>query len=300
MAEIPSEPITLSGESGFSFERNLTTSPLSLSGSSNLQIQNTLPTLSGKGTFTVEGLKVIEHKSGYYHVAKYVGEKNVPHDIKRLRRSVYEVMRRMGTPVLFKKMLTEDDTFDGTVEKSPNFNNIYGQTRNRDPLSHGIGFVSVEKSDEEWVNHATSEIVVSRTSPGANYSPAPKYRGYGPGLLLWVIEPDAAEDFFKHTPEGVFQKVQSASATAPWWPDINDNDILIHVELDKAGYIVDSQERYQAKMSNPVSIRGSNERARAGRHEYSGDFGSRHIINVTFEMVLLPRTHEVQYVEIDR
>lgn len=299
MAELPFQPITLKGESGFHFEQGLSSS-VSLSGEGGLEVQNTLPTLSATGTFTVQGLKVIEHKAGYRHVAKYVGEKNVPRDIQRLRKSVYEVMRRMGTPVLFKKMLTEEDTFDGKVTTSDNFNPIYGQTRNRDPLSHGIGWVSTEVEPEEWINPRNSEIVVAETQPGANWPNAPKYRGYGPGMLLWIIEPDAAEDFFKVTPEGSFQKIQTASAVAPWWPDINDNDLLVHVELDKAGYIVGSNERYQTKMTNPISLRGSNERTRPGRHEYSGDFGTRYVINTSFEMVLLPRGHEAQKVEIDR
>lgn len=300
MAELTSPPITLKGEGGLTFEENLTSPDLTLSAQAGLEVQNTLPTLSASGTFTVEGLKVIEHRTGYHHVAKYVGERRVPPDIRRLRKYVYEVMRRMGTPVLFKKMLNEDDIFDGTVETSGNFNKTYGQTRNRDPLSHGIGFVSVERHPEEWIDPRTTEIVVSQESPGQGWNNAPKYRGYGPGMLLWMIEPDAAEDFFKHTPEGVFMKVQSAQAVAPWWPDINDNDLLIHVELDRRGNIIDTAERYQAKMTNPVSIRGSNERGRAGRHEYSGDFGTRYVVNTTFEMVLLPRTHEAQWVEVDR
>jgi hypothetical protein len=93
-------------------------------------------------------------------------------------------------------------------------------------------------------------------------------------------------------------KVQTATAQAPWWPDIDDNDLLIHVELDRAGYIVGTGERYQAKMTNPVSIRGSKERR--GRSEYSGDFGSRYVVNQTFEMVLLPKFHELYQVETDR
>jgi hypothetical protein len=105
-------------------------------------------------------------------------------------------------------------------------------------------------------------------------------------------------DFFKHTPQGVFTKVQTATAIAPWWPDINDNDLLVHVELDRSGRIIGTAERYQAKMSNPISIRGAKERR--GRHEYTGDFGSRYVINTAFQMVLLPRNHEFQRVEVDR
>lgn len=292
-------PISFKGGSDFVFDGHLQSSDVKFEGESGLDLGDSAPSLAGGSTFIVKGLKIVEHPAGYYHVAKYVGERGkVPHDIIRDRQYVYELMRRMGTPVMIKKMLTEEDVLAGTAETSPNFNDIYGQSRNRDPIDHGIGYVSKEKSTNEWINTATSKIITANTSPGAGYIPAPKYRGYGPGFITYIIEPDAAEDYFKHTPEGVLIKVQTATAQAPWWPDINDNDLLVHVELDRGGYIVGTQERYQAKMTNPVSIRGARERR--GRQEYSGDFGSRYVINQTFQMALLPRIHEAMKVEVDR
>ncbi len=291
-------PIALSGSSDFTLDPQLTSSNQSLTGQSDFAVTYSGPTLVGSGTFVAEGLQVTEHEAGYHHVAKYVGEPSVPQDVKRMRRSVYELMRRMGTPVIVKKMLTEADTLNGAVEESPNFDDIYGQTRNRDPLSHGTGYVSVETSPREWVNTSTSHIITSETSPGAGFVPAPRYRGYGPGFLTYIIEPDTAEDFFKHTPEGVLIKVQTATAQAPWWPDIDDNDLIIHVTLDQSGFIIGSQQRYQAKMTNPITLRGTRERR--GRQEYSADFGSRYVVNQTFEMALLPRQHELYKVEVDR
>lgn len=285
--------IDLSGQSELILGQKHATADANFSGSSELINKDIVPKLVGAGTFVAEGLRVEEHKAGYHHVTRYVGETNVPKDVRRLRRSTHELMRRMGTPILVKKMLSEEDQLAGTATTSPNFDDVYGQTRNRDPLSHGIGYVSVENSTDEWINTTTGEIVHTNTGVAA-----PKYRGYGPGYLTYLIEPDAAVDFFKHTPEGALIKVQTATALAPWWPDIDDNDLIIHVELDKAGYIIGTQERYQAKMTNPVSIRGAKERR--GRHEYSGDFGSRYVVNQTFQMVLLPRFHELNHVEVDR
>lgn len=292
----PKAPIDLSGSGELLLGHELS-SEVNLSSEGSIEIDSTGPSLAGESNFVIEGLKVVEHKSGYFHVAKYIGERNVPHDIANDRRYVYELLRRMGTPVLFKKMLNEEDTYDGTVTTSENFDEVYGQTRNRDPLSHGIGFVSTERSTDEWIDPSTNQIITG-IEDTEGLTKAPKYRGFGPGMLIYIIEPDAAVDFFKHTPQGVFMKVQTATAIAPWWPDINDNDLLIHVELDRSGYIIGTGERYQAKMTNPVSIRGARERR--GRHEYSGDFGSRYVINTTFQMVLLPRNHEFQRVETDR
>lgn len=301
MAEYTPPPITMSGESTFDLHKEQTVGGQNMSGEGSMEFNGfAFPTLVAKGTFTIEGLRAVESKEGaYHHVAKYVGERNVPHDIVRLRRYVYEVCRRMGTPVLYKKMLTEDDMSDGSVALSPLFKKSYGQTRNRDPLSHGIGYVSTEISPNEWIDPKTASVI-GNLKDTTGFENAPKYRGFGPGMLIWMIEPDAAVDFFKATPEGAFMKVQTATAIAPWWPDINDNDLLIHVELDKSGRITGTNERYQAKMSNPVSIRGSNERTHGGIKEYTGSFGTRYVVNTTFQMVMLPSNHELQNVETDR
>src|SRR5207237_738792 len=108
--------------------------------------------------------------------------------------------------------------------------------------------------------------------PAPTYVQAPFYRGFGPGYLTCLIEPDVALDFFKLTSTGALIKVQSQTVVAPWFPDINDNDLLVNVELDQQGNIVESSDRFQAKMTNPVSIRGLDRR---GRQEYSGDPGNR-------------------------
>jgi hypothetical protein len=275
-------------------------SPIKFEGGSELEFEGfTIAPMIGHGSFTVQGIRVLEHEQGYHRVAKFVGEPNIPNDIAHTRRYVYELMRRMGTPVLMKKMINPDDVEAGVAEKSPNFSETYEQTRNRDPISHGVGYVSVEKHPEEWIDLKTSKIIVSETQPPDTIA-APKYRGYGPGMLIWVIEPDTAVDFFKQTPEGAFIKVQTANAITGWWPDINDNDLLIHVEMNKRGFITGTAERYQAKQSSPHSIRGSNERTRPGRHEYTGDLGTRYVVNTSFEMILLPSNNELQRVEADR
>lgn len=252
---------------------------------------------SGLGTFVVSGLLVEPlHRSAALHVAKYVGEANVPADIKRLRRSVHEVMRRMGSPVLVKHMFLPTDVDTGIARESPTFDDAYGQVRNRDPFSHGIGYVSAEKSTDEWIS-PNGAIVDSLTSPGADYIPAPKYRGYGPGYLTYIIEPDAATDFFKRSTTGALIQVQTATAQTGWFPNINDNDLIVNVTLNDVGEIADVHERYQTKTVNPVSIRGLD---RKGRREYSGDNGNRHIVNQQFEMTLVPGNSTLQQVEVDR
>jgi hypothetical protein len=294
MTNLVTDPLTLSGGSdlivGRQYQRTAALS--GLAGISADAISTVSASPSGRSSFVINGLLVVDHLAGYKHIAKYVGRENVPHDIKRMRRYVYELMRRVGTPVIVKKMWTDRDVKNGDAEPSANYDVVYGQSRNRDPLSHGIGFVSKEKSTDEWID---SQGYISDTDTG---TPAPKYRGFGTGYLTYIIEPDAAEDYYKATQEGPLIKVQTATAIAPWWPDFNDNDLIVQVELDQQGFIIDSHERYQAKLTNPVSIRGAKEQR--GRQEYGGDFGSRYVINQTFEMTLVPASNVLYEVELDR
>jgi hypothetical protein len=231
------------------------------------------------------------------YATKYVGGENAPQDIKRLRRQVHDMMRRMGQPVIVKKMFTIDDVEKGIAEPSPNFDSIYGQTRNNDNLSWGVGFVSKEKSDDEWIDITTGNIVKSDYDVDPSWPKAPKYRGYGPGIVTYVIEPDAPQDFFTLTPAGAMVQVQTADVTMAWFPKVNDNDLIINVVLDEYGHVVDSTRRYQAKMTNPVTIRGLD---RKGRREYEGDLGNRHMVNQVYPITLLPANHMLMNVEIDR
>jgi hypothetical protein len=230
------------------------------------------------------------------NVTRYVGERNIPQDVKRRRHSVYDAMRRFGAPTLIKHRYNADDVDEGIAEKSPNFDDVYGQTRRDDPLSYGVGFVSVEKSENEWVS-PYGELVVADDIPTSEYVPAPKYRGYGPGHLTYIIEPDIAEDAFKVVEGGALIKVQQATAQAPWYPEINDNDLLINVILGRGWHIESTLERYVAKMTTPISMRGLDRR---GRREYTEEGGNRFVVNQTFQMVLLPENDVLGRIEVDR
>lgn len=234
-------------------------------------------------------------KKPVYKSDKYVGE-NVPQDIARRRRDIRDMMRHMGTPMLHKHRYNDRDVQTGVATQSPAFDDIYGQTRNRDPLSFGTGYVSVELSESEWYDQ-NGTIVISSSSPGAGYEKAPKYRGFGPRTLTYIIEPDRAEDFYKATVGGPIFKVQTAQAIAPWWPDINDNDILIQVILDAQGNVVEDHERFECKNVNPVSMRGRDSR---GRKENNSNFGNSHQMNQVFEMSLIPQNDIMYEVPIDR
>lgn len=230
------------------------------------------------------------------NVIRYVGAHTVPQDIRRARRDLNQMLRRLGTPVIVKHMYTIEDVEKGIAVESENFSSVYKQTRHDDPLSHGVGYSSVERSENEWVS-PKGALVVSDVSPGAGYTPAPKYRGFGPGYLTYVILPDVAEDLFKLTESGVLVRTQTAQVQMGFYPEVNDNDLLIIAQIDRNERIVGTRERFQAKMTNPISVRGYDRR---GRREYTEDFGNRHIVNQQFEITRVPENDTLYNVETDR
>jgi hypothetical protein len=238
---------------------------------------------------------------GLTNVVRYYGEANVPRSIRRQRHSNMDTMRRFGAPVIIKKMYNDRDVQEGNAVHSPNFSDIYKQTRKDDPLSHGIGFVGATNGvmitqPGEWIS-PTGTLVIQSADPGAGYTAAPKYRGYGPGYLTYVIMPDVAEDVFKLNPVGVLIRLQQAQAQMGWFPEVNDNDLLITCRVDNSDRVIETYERYLLKMTNPASMRGID---RKGRRERSEDFGNRHVTDQSFEMTLIPKHDELYRVEVDR
>lgn len=229
---------------------------------------------------------------------RYIGEPNIPRDIKQHRGNNLDTLRRFGSPVIVKHMYNSTDVDAGIAQPSPNFESVYGQTRHDDPISHGIGFVSVELSEDEWVT-PNGLLHPTRTteSPGAGYTRAPKYRGYAEGYLVYAILPDVAQDVFKLNEVGALIRVQEAQVQMGWYPEVGDNDLLITCTIDQAEQVIETHERYLAKMTNPVSMRGLD---RKGRRERTEDFGNRHVIDQWFEMTLIPAKDELYKVETDR
>ena len=234
--------------------------------------------------------------NGLTNVIRYTGEENVPRDSRSLRANVQDTMLLMGTPVVIKHMYNDYDVQQGIAQPSPNFSKTYGQTRGEDPISWGVGLTSVETKDGEWVS-PTGKLVISPTNPGAGYIPAPKYRGYGPGYLTYVIFPDASEDVFKPNEVGALIRIQRAQIQMGWYPEVNDNDLIVVVEIDDADKVIAEHERFLARSTNPVSLHGTN---RQGRREYGEDFGNRRVVNQAFEATLLPANSPLYNVEIDR
>jgi hypothetical protein len=250
------------------------------------------------------------YESIYTDVRFYLGDPQTPRDILNQRQYSQEAIRRMGTPVLLKRMYTNLDVDQGSAQASPAQDSIYKQSRHNDPLSYGVGFCSIDTEPGEWYDTQTFELFITDpnsgppepTYTGQTFAAAPTYRGYGPGFLTYVILPDRPEDVFKLTPQGAMFHTQQAKVQLPWWPIVGDNDLMVVVELDDAGNILETFERYTLKMVSPITMRGLD---RSGRREIQGAGapnvgGNRYWVGQECEAALVPIFDVVYEVETDR
>lgn len=237
----------------------------------------------------------------YTDVRAYLGDDQIPREIKNQRRSTVDAMRYVGTPVLLKRMYTPEDADLGVAQKSPNMDSTYKQARHADPLSYGVGYCSIDTQPGEWYDPATGNLFVTGAAapPQTSYLAAPRYRGYGPGFLTYAILPDRPEDVFKITTQGVMVRTQNAKVQLPWWPLVGDNDLMVVVDLDDHGMIANTYERYQLKMVTPITMRGMDRR---GRREITGANagGNRYWIGQECEAVKVPTFDPIYQVEVDR
>lgn len=255
------------------------------------------PTLTAYTSSVFRGFSVKANGDGVIWATRYTGNEKVPQDVRRRRRQVYDAMRRLGNPVLIKHRYNFDDVINGIAKKASSWDSVYGTQRNEDPEGHGVGLVSVETTNKEWIS-PDGEIVSGEGEPTGSYEKAPKYRGYGPGYLIYIIEPDASQDFFKLTESGAMYKTQTATAQAPWFPIFADNDLLINVTINERGDILNTGERFELKNVQPVAMRGLD---RQGRRERDNPYGpNRYMINQTFEMAKVPDNNVLYQVETDR
>lgn len=234
------------------------------------------------------------HRVGRNHA----GAPNVPREIKRLRVSAIEQCMKLGQPILWRHMFTEADELDGyklelfgttpqliPVRKCPAcFDSSYGQVRKDCPVCFGVGFTSVEVNDDLWISEDGQSILDADDGTDEN---VPRYGGFGPAVLTWMVEPDTAVDIFKLDRQGALIKTQSAQGLAPWYPEMSDNDLVVNVDLSPQGYDIERElERYSLKMVQPQTIRGWGVKSR----------GQEHRVGQSFEMARIPRLHPLSEV----
>lgn len=211
---------------------------------------------------------------------KEVGAPNTPQEVKRFRRQNMDLCRWQGQSVILKHMWNQDDVTAGIAKKCPAcYDDAYDQVRNDCGVCYSVGFVSVENDPtHRFIN--TLGVIVS-INPGTNVE-APRYGGFGPSFLTWVLEPDVAVDVFRINEQGVMIQTYDATSFAPWYPKLGDNDLLINVDLGPDGYtILSTHKRFQLKMVQQVTLRGWGKRGQ----------GQQHLIGQTFQMSAIPSSN---------
>lgn len=222
---------------------------------------------------------------GQTHIVdmKNVGPPSTPQEIKRQRRQVGDMLRRYGQPVIHRHMYTLDDFERGIVERCPVcFDDAYSQVRNDCPVCHSIGFVSVEKDTDRFLD-GDGDLTMEDTGVRA-----PLYGGFAAPSLTLIMQPDVPIDLFKINERGVLTRVEDAKAFTYFEPVFADNDLLIAVEIAQDGYTIRNVlDHYQAKKANQRTIRGWGRRVRTQ---------NQYIVSQEFEMALVPSNNVLRKV----
>jgi len=222
--------------------------------------------------------------------ARNVGDHRTPHETKALRRNVIEMAMRLGQPVVWRHRFTVDEVAAGSstlqlqsgpmtiaLQRCPACYDEYNESGRGDcPVCFGITITSTETSDVEYISSS------GRITTTATANPAPVYRGFGPSVLTWVLQPDVLNDNYKLSPEGVMTLIESARVYAPWTPLMEDNDFMANVILRPDSATVEKiTEIYELKGTTPQSVRGHGQTAR----------GREFMVGQSFEMAVLPSNH---------
>jgi len=214
---------------------------------------------------------------------KEVGPPFTPQEIKRLRRQNMDLCRKMGQPVVFRHMWNQEDVIEGIARQCPAcYDTAYDQVRNDCPVCFGFGFASVEETDDPniWINEEGQ--LINTTSPQTGWIRAPKYGGFGPSILTWMVEPDVAVDVYRINEQGVMIQTYDAQGVAPWWPKLGDNDLCINVRLAPNDFsIIETGDRFQLKLVQQVTVRGF---GKMGRPQG----GQAYMVAQTFQMSKAP------------
>jgi len=211
---------------------------------------------------------------------KDVGTPNTPQEIKSLRRSVGDLLKAYGQPVVHMHVFNAGEINSGVAKFCPAcHDDKLHSSRQNCTVCFGIGFVSVDDKPNTWIETDLTEV---------NYPTniiAPLYGGFGAPTLTWVVEPDAALDVFKVNEQGVLIRTQHAQAICHWMPVMGDNDIMVNVSLANNGYTVNELgDRYELSAVQQNTMRGQGSRVR----------DPRFTINQTFDMNLRP-VHDIRH-----
>jgi hypothetical protein len=187
-------------------------------------------------------------------------------DIRRLRGQVMDLCRMMGQPVVWRHRFTPRDLTTPYVldlggaskltiatQRCPAcYNTAYKNSRTDCLVCFGTTITSVEEDPAYYISTA------GRLTEEETDEPAPLYRGFGPPVLTWVMEPDAPEEAFKPQESGILDNLEVTELHVPWYPPMQDSEVIANVTLKRGSdhLIEEVGDRYQLESVTPITIRG--------------------------------------------
>jgi hypothetical protein len=260
---------------------------------------NTTDTAQGADTTTKRTVRPAISRQRPVLSYRNVGGRRTPEEIKRIRRENMDFCRKMGEAVILKHQYNNKDFNAGMdflddnnlllddpipVDTDPLlakhcpacWDDQYDRARSNCPVCFGVGFVSLLYDDitNKWID-SKGQLVGG--DPGTGQK-APKYGGYGPGFITWMVEPDVAIDVFRINEQGVMVQTENAQGVAPWYPDLGDNDLCINVDLaPNEDAVIETRDRFQLKLTNPNTIRGFGIRGNYQDYKVSQQFAMARI-----------------------
>lgn len=156
-------------------------------------------------------------------VVNFLGTRTDPQEVKQLRKSSMDFHLTMGQIVVHKHRWNEKDVAEGRAHRCPFHSDAYGGRDAYDDYCFGTGYLG----------------------------------GFSDGVLVPVTLGDTQEDVFRPNDQGVLIHERHPGMTAPWIPEMGDDDMLIVVEVDPiTNDIIEMGDRYELREVTPVTMRG--------------------------------------------
>lgn len=146
-----------------------------------------------------------------------------PHEIKTLRKEIYDFHKTLGQPVIFKHRWNLDDEKNGKCVRCPYHDQSYHRDKTDCEYCYGTGFLG----------------------------------GFDDGVIIFATIDDAPVDQLKISPQGVVLFERHPQFVAPWYPTMGDGDLIITADFDRATWaILKTNDIFELNMVEPITVRG--------------------------------------------
>lgn len=153
----------------------------------------------------------------------YLGPRSTPHEVRDLRKASFDYHRKMGMAIIHKHKWNLRDVREGRAQICPYHDVTLGEDSQFDPFCFGTGILG----------------------------------GFQDGVITYITLADTQEDRIRVSREGVLLMETHPQFTAPWVPDMGDQDLIITAEFDSENWeILQELDRYALQEVTHRTMRG--------------------------------------------